>query len=104
FVQIGGISKLRFSSTITVLSSNVPQGGSYGIYLRPQGDASAGGQVIIDGNGQINTSIHGNSSQWNHEVWGLGTEAVVNTGLIGDINKTGFYAFSTIQQGFNYPR
>ena len=36
--------------------------------------------------------------------YGLGTESVTRTGLIGDVNESGFYAFATNQQGFNFPR
>src|SRR5699024_5220952 len=36
--------------------------------------------------------------------YGLGTEAVVKSGLFEDNNESGFYAFASIQQGFNFPR
>lgn len=68
-LSIGGNSRLRFSNANTILSSE--NGGM--IYFRPQGDSVNTVQVTIDGDGQINTSYHGNSSQWNHEEYQLGT-------------------------------
>lgn len=76
-------NRLRFTDSITVLSSN-QTGTALGIYLRPQGDNTSTGQVTIQANGQINTANHGNSSQWkqaydwgNFRDYGLGTGANV---------------------------
>lgn len=63
-------NRLRFSDSITVLSSN-QTGTGFGIYLRPRGDNTSVGQVAIGGDGQINTQNHGNSSQW-FEAYGWG--------------------------------
>lgn len=41
---------------------------------------------------------------YDFRAYGLGTEAVVNSGLLENINESGFYAFSTNQQGFTFPR
>lgn len=61
-LSLQGIRRLVFGSSNVVLAGNTS--GLNSIYFRPQGSSVATGQVIIDGNGQINSFIHGNSSQW----------------------------------------
>lgn len=83
-ISKNGIKRLRFTTTETVLSSTVT-GTTAGIVFRPQGDSESTSQVTINGNGQINTYYHGNSSQWkqaydwgNYGVYGLGQTSINN--------------------------
>lgn len=69
-IQFASVDKLRLTATQTILASN-QTGTGIGIYLRPQGIASANGQVTIQADSQINTSNHGNSSEWKQAYdWG----------------------------------
>lgn len=86
-LTLNGVHKLRFSPTATVLASNIT-GSTQGIYFRPQGHGVSAGQVTIDGNGQINTANHGNSSQWNHEQYGFGVTGILNTPDFTDVIAT----------------
>ncbi|MDO5636267.1 MAG: hypothetical protein Q4G18_03360 [Myroides sp.] len=67
-LTINNQNRLVMNSINTFISG----GGSGGlVYFRPNGHASASGQVTIDGNGQINAVAHGNSSQWKQAFdWG----------------------------------
>src|SRR5690606_17637803 len=62
-IQLGGNNRIRVTFPNTFISSSV-SGTTDGIYLRPRGDINATGQVRINGNGQITTHSHGDSSQW----------------------------------------
>src|SRR5690554_5222967 len=99
-LSIGGNYRLRFDSVNTFLSAN-----NGTIYLRPQGDSVNAGQVTIDGNGQINTDNHGNSSQWNHEVFGLGITNIPSIAPIADwdiVNRPTSFIRSTNTANFSF--
>lgn len=81
-LQRAAVTRFRTSGLNTVLSSE----GSGQIYIRPQGDAVTGGQIIINSTGTITTSSDGNSTQWNTAYTTL--SSVPRQGALGgDINS-----------------
>lgn len=65
-----GQNRIHFGTNSTVIRGNSVAGSPNGIFFRPI-NGSAVNQVTIDGDGQINTANHGNSSQWKQAYdWG----------------------------------
>src|SRR5690606_37875767 len=91
-LYFGGNFRIRFSSASTIIA-----GASDGIQFRPTSYPNSSDAITFEPGGQINTTNHGNSSQWKQAYdwgdfrdYGLGTNAIIKTGSYDDISENAF--------------